>query len=287
MSLIRPVISSRNIQNSPTMTRILVPCDFSKNSKMALDFAKKLASQIDGTLLLVNVIPESSSAGISKEREIHAVESLKDLVKSCQNSGIKAQLKILCGRLMPSILKSVKEDNINLIIMGTQGSRGWNEYFMGSNIEKIVRTSPVPVFAVKDVHNPKSIHDIVFPCDMKLNQFEIIEKVKLLQQLFKARLQILRINTSRKLSNESITERLEHYARHYNLNNFNVHVLKQKNVKDGILNFTRKTNADMVAMITHKKRDIKYLFSHSTTADIVNDANVLVWTCCSEKMPEK
>ncbi|WP_159476728.1 universal stress protein [Dyadobacter sp. 3J3] len=269
------------------MTRILVPCDFSKYNEKALNFALQLAAQIDGHLLLVNVVSESTSAAITSALKIHALESLTALVKSCQNSGIITQQKILTGRFMPSILKSVINDNIDLIVMGTHGSRGWDDFFLGSHIEKIVRTSPVPVFAVRGSVNTKSINDIVFPCDMKLNQFEMIEQIKLLQTLFHARLQILRINTGSSLNDEKIKERLEQYAKHYQLVNFRINVLKNKNVKDGILHFTSENNADMIAMITHRKRDLKHLFSQSTTADVVNHANVLVWTCCSEQLSAK
>ncbi|MEO6285368.1 MAG: universal stress protein [Dyadobacter sp.] len=269
------------------MKRILVPCDFSKYSETALIFALQLATQIEGELLVVNVVPESSSTPITSELKIHALESLTRLVKSCQSPGVIVQKKILSGRFLTSVLKSVKDDNINLIVMGTRGSRGWGEYFMGSNIEKIVRTSPVPVFAVRGSMNPKSINDIVFPCDMKLNQLEMIEQIKHLQTLFHARLQILRINTSSTSSDGKIIEKLEQYAKHYQLSNFRITVLKNKNVTEGILHFTREANADMIAMITRRKRDLKHLFTNSTTADVVNHANVLVWTCCSDQLPAK
>ena len=62
--------------------------------------------------------------------------------------------------------------------MGTHGSRGWDEFYMGSHIEKVVRTSPVPVFAVRRYANHISVHDIVFPYTLKIDQPGIFVKVK-------------------------------------------------------------------------------------------------------------
>ena len=194
---------------------------------------------------------------------------------------IDVHTKTLSGKFLPSILNFIKEEKIDLVVMGTHGSRGWDAFFMGSNIEKIVRTSPIPVFAVRGSANLRSIHDIVFPCNLKLDQPEIILKVKELQKLFHARLHLLRVNTGRALNETGLIERLNQYAMHYQLSNYTVTVTNGENIKDGILHFAAEVNADMIAMATHRRRDLRHLFTESTTADIVNHADILVWTCTS------
>ena len=152
---------------------------------------------------------------------------------------------------------------------------------MGSNIEKVLRICPVTVSEVRGYINLLSINDIVFPCNLKLDQSDVISKVKELQKKFHSRLHLLRINTGKSLNHIKITDKLEEYANHYQLSNYTVTVLNESNIRDGILHFAREIHADMIAMVTHGKRDIRHLFTESITADIVNHANILVWTYSS------
>ncbi|GLU51699.1 universal stress protein [Dyadobacter frigoris] len=261
------------------MKRILVPYDFSPASEKAIKFAMELSDQVD-ELLLLNVINENNTSE-KLAQELQAIElKFQNMMTAYPKTGVALHHKVLSGKFLPSILKVIDDEKIDLVVMGTHGSRGWDGFFMGSNIEKVVRTSPVPVFAVRGEANLKSIHDIVFPCNLKLDQPEILLKVKELQKLFHARLHLLHINTGKSL-NEKMILKLEDYAIGYQLSNYKVTVVNGANIKDEILQFSREINADMIAMITHGKRELRHLFTESITADIVNHANILVWTCTS------
>lgn len=260
------------------MKKILVPCDFSNASGKAIEFAIEVSEKVDEIFLLNLINYDSTSQKFSQNLE--EVESkFKNLLNAYPETAISLHPKIRSGKFLPSILNFIKDEQIDLIVMGTHGSRGWDSFFMGSNIEKIVRTSPVPVFAARASANLRSIHDVVFPCNLKLDQPEIILKVEELQKLFHARLHLLRINTSKSTNNMKISDKLDEYARHYQLSNYTISVLNEANIKNGILRFAREINADMIAMTTHGKRDMRHLFAESTTADVVNHANILVWTC--------
>jgi nucleotide-binding universal stress UspA family protein len=262
------------------MKRILVPCDFSPASVKAIRFAIDLADNGD-ELFLLNLINENSTPKKPTQDFKRLEFKFKNLIDTYPKTPISLHPKILFGKFLPSILHFIEEEKIDLVVMGTHGSRGWDGFFMGSNTEKVVRTSPVPVFAVRGSADLRSIHDIVFPCNLKLDQPEMILKVKELQELFHARLHLLRINTGKSLSETELIKKLKQYASHYQLANYTVKVLNDPYVKDGILHYTSEINADMITMVTHGKRDISHLFTESITADIVNHANILVWTYSS------
>ncbi|NIJ52562.1 universal stress protein [Dyadobacter arcticus] len=265
------------------MKRILVPCDFSLSSEKAINFAIDLTDTAQDELFLVNVINDINDSKFSTKQDANLKELGRKLIKLTyvRKPGVLIHHKILSGRFLTSILSFIETDKIDLVVMGTHGSRGWGEYFMGSNIEKVVRTSPVPVFAVRGDQNRKSIHDIVFPCNLKLDQSEVLSKVKELQKTFHSRLHLLRIHRGKSLNDITLIDKLKEYATHYQLSNYTITVVNDANVKDGILHFAREINADMIAMVTHGKRNLKHLFTESTTADIVNHANILVWTYSS------
>ena len=55
-----------------------------------------------------------------------------------------------------------KEHGITMITMGSHGASGLKEMFVGSNAEKAVRNSDVPVLVIKNNHEDFSVDDIVF-----------------------------------------------------------------------------------------------------------------------------
>lgn len=259
------------------MTRILLPYDFSTASEKAIKFAIELREPAD-ELLLIYVISENNTSGKLAQEFQQAELKFQNLIKTYPKTDAAFRHQVVSGKFLPSVLKFIDDSKIDLVVMGTHGSRGWDGFFMGSNIEKIVRTSPVPVFAVRGEVPLTSIHNIVFPCNLIPDQADIFLKIKELQKLFRARLHLLHINTGKSL-NEKLMRQLEDHARRHQLSNYDVTVLNGANIKDGVLQFCREINADMIAMITHGKRDLPHLFTESITADIVNHANILVWTC--------
>ena len=80
--------------------------------------------------------------------------------------------------------------------MGTLGSRGWENTFIGSNVEKILRRSFVPVFAVNRESHLRNLKSIVFPCDLVLTDYYGMDQLKQLQALLNARLHLPRVDTT-------------------------------------------------------------------------------------------
>jgi hypothetical protein len=82
------------------------------------------------------------------------------------------------GGATPTIRDFIKAQKVDLIVMGTHGASGLKEFFVGSNTEKIVRTSDVPVISIKGSVKYSSIKNIVFPNTLDMDQEELTLKVK-------------------------------------------------------------------------------------------------------------
>jgi len=154
------------------MKRILVPCNFSPCCERAIRFAAQLAEISGSEIIVLTVITGIGPSGM-QDPYLVDVEEKKARLKFREitrtfSSLIVFRHLIRKGKLLPSILKCITKQEIDLVVMGTKGSRGWDQFFMGSNIEKVVRTSPVPVFAVKSDVQVSSIRNIVFPSSLKL-----------------------------------------------------------------------------------------------------------------------
>jgi nucleotide-binding universal stress UspA family protein len=83
------------------------------------------------------------------------VTMLEDIEKKYDSqylSQIKDKTKVKTvtksGREVEEILKFIREENIDIIVIGTHGRTGIQHVLVGSVAENIVRRSPIPVFII-------------------------------------------------------------------------------------------------------------------------------------------
>ncbi|HTR50780.1 MAG TPA: universal stress protein [Kofleriaceae bacterium] len=142
-----------------TPTRILVPVDFSPNSEHALDYAVNLASRLDATVHVLNVIgiptlgvPElgvAVTSGVIDSIVRENQDAVDKLVAARKTKAKLADGILRTGDPRDTILQVAAEIGADLIVMGTHGRRGLTRALVGSVAEAIVRTSPVPVLTLR------------------------------------------------------------------------------------------------------------------------------------------
>jgi len=143
------------------LKRILVPTDFSKHSQNALRYAAAFARRFEAEIHLLHVFqdlavsqPEAVTVGPPIVAPIEqflasAQASLQRLIEENQLTGIPIHPIVRTGSPFDEIIQFAKEQDIDLIVMGTHG-RGWLAHvLLGSVTEKVVRKSPCPVLTVR------------------------------------------------------------------------------------------------------------------------------------------
>jgi len=275
------------------MKKILVPCDFSESAKEAFAFAIQVATRSKGEVQVLHVVnvpvsydglfvgkPYSAEHDrFFKVLEQEAIKNYDQLRSTVPAEGIAISFKVLQGTVAPVITESISSGNFDLVVMGARGTSGLKEYFAGSTTDKIVRTSPVPVLAINKSVPLSSVSNIVFPSSLELNQTDLVDKVKQLQEFLNASIHVLFINTPADFKTDvEIKEALKDFAIHYNLQNYELHIGNDINEPDGILRFASEIKADMIAIGTHRRRGIAHWFTGSVAEDIVNQINCAVWT---------
>ena len=144
-----------------TITKILVPVDFSPHADRALAYATTLAQRFNATLGLVHVVEDpyatgawSGEAHISNYGELlegmiaNAERQLATLKQSASAIGLTADMAVMTGRPADAIVAHAKSDGFDLIVMGTHGRTGLAHVVMGSVAEGVTRTAPCPVLVV-------------------------------------------------------------------------------------------------------------------------------------------
>lgn len=193
--------------------------------------------------------------------------------------GPKVSSFVEFGPITTMINQFVTDKKIDLIVMGTKGVSGIKEFLVGSNTEKIVRWSDVPVISVKKSIKTFNIKNIVFPNVLQEEEEELTMRVKELQAFFKATLHIVYFNTPANFKRDIETkEKLQAFAKRYMLKNYTLNVYNDLSEEAGLANFAKDVGAEMIAMATHGRRGLNHLVSGSIAEDAVNHLDCAIWT---------
>jgi nucleotide-binding universal stress UspA family protein len=273
------------------MKKILVPCDFSDQAVQAFKFAIELAEQSKGEIILLNVIevPVMHETVIMptlyfeeayfKDMRAASQKKFEKMKEKWDKEGVTVSTFVEFGPTTVTIRDFIKKKKIDLIVMGTHGATGFREFLIGSNTEKIVRTSDVPVIVLKKSVKVSSIKNIVLPNNLVEEQEDLTMHVKELQNFFKATLHIVYINTPAEFNRDSITKkRLSDFAKRYMIKNFTLNIFNDIDQEEGVRNFTREIKGDMVLMGTHGRRGLNHFMTGSIAEDIANHIECPIWT---------
>ena len=140
--------------------RILYPIDFSECSYQVLPYVLYVAEKYDAEIYLLYVVDDLRQfagmhvphTSISNFIEEALVESEKMLDKICDEhlqSCPNFQRRLVMGDPRVEILKMVKSEKIDLVIIGSHSRRGLERIIFGSVADYVVKNASVPVLTVK------------------------------------------------------------------------------------------------------------------------------------------
>jgi len=274
------------------MKKILVPCDFSPSAIAAFRFALDITGINHGQIILLNSIEMPAVTDTTlmptlyfeeaalNDMKAWAEKNFKKIQAKWNPRGLRVNTVIEYGSVSASIDKVVAEQKADLVVMGTKGASGLKDYFVGSNTEKIVRRSAVPVIAVKKYVKASSIRNIVFPNTLGREQEDLTMKVKALQEFFKSKVHILYVNTPANFRRDAGTRKdLKAFAARFMFKDYTVNIYNDIDEEEGVINFAHQTGADMIAMSTHGRKGLNHLMTGSVAEDIVNHIDCPIWTC--------
>lgn len=135
--------------------KILVPVDFSENSKIVLGSAKYVAEKFGAELLVVFVVQSFDDYSGFFVPHMPIAKFEEEMIKGAEAkmesflAGDK-QLKatVLSGDVEEEIILYAEQEGIDLIIMGTHGYKGFEKIMFGSVAAKVVKSAPCPVMTI-------------------------------------------------------------------------------------------------------------------------------------------
>src|SRR6476620_293912 len=142
--------------------RILVPVDGSATSKLGLRHALGLAKDQHARIRVMNVLDDLALAPmldgypvditmLIDSMKARGDKALDEAIRLAQKAGVNAERALVEGRghlVSDTILADAKKFRADVIVMGTHGRRGLNRLLMGSDAERVLRESHVPVLLI-------------------------------------------------------------------------------------------------------------------------------------------
>jgi len=270
------------------MKTIVVPVDFSEQSGYALKVAASLAKQKGANILAIHMLElneamMTSTEGFHPEQTVFLIKlaekRLHKFLDKDYLNGIKVTPVIKHFKVFGEVNDIAKKHGADLIVMGSHGSDGLKEIFVGSNAEKVVRHSDVPVLVVKDEMENFQIDTFVFACNFKTESLGAFQKAKDFAAKLGANLHLVHINTPGDdfLSTKDGFEKINKYLSKAG-SEVKAEIYNDYSVEKGVLNYSESLNADLIGIPTHGRKGLSHFFMGSIGEDITNHSTIPVMT---------
>lgn len=270
--------------------KILIPVDFSETSMLAVEHAKKLASEFKAEITIIHTLETFSS--IANFPELNFDNTTTDLTHAVENklaqfseelktaAGSKVETMILTGRVSEQINMAAKETGADLIVMGTHGASGFEEFFIGSNAYKVVSSSRCPVITVQSTAVAYTgFKDIVLPIDNSIHSLEKVPYSLELAKQFKANVHLLGLLEEK---DEKVLPKVNlklNQAEDYLKRNGVTCTRKiqyNANYAKATMNYAYDVKADLIVIMTEQEEDFSGILLGKFAQQVVNHSRVPV-----------
>lgn len=261
------------------MKYILFPTDFSDNSNQALPYALDLAYLLNAELTIFNSykLPYSKSNLLVSMTDRMKADSLRDLEKiktkalaNAKYKNLKINLESRAGNFVSQIPKIAQDSSTSLIVMGTKGSTGLKEMFIGSNTLEVVQITRCPVLAVPENAQNTKVKKIAMAVDLKkITNSEQLKPLLEMARICGASIEF--VHVMHPDDNDSPQERfnqimfLEKFASEIPSN---INIITETDIIEGLSRYMETEQPDMLAILCRKHTLFERLFTQSITSKL-------------------
>ncbi len=270
--------------------KILIPTDFSKTSLLAVEQAAFMTQLCKADLYLLHMVEISDTVYNIYNPAIlindyAAVEklALKQLIelaaKLKKKYGIDVRPICKGGHTTSGIIETVEEKKIDIVVMGTHGASGFDEFFMGSNAYKTVTVCPCPVITIQAHSKKIGFTNIVLPIDDCVYSRQKVDSTIELAKQYAAKINIfgfIEKGTDTDLDKfkvkiASVEKAVIKASLPYEIN-----IAKGKDFAESVMKYSKKVQADLVVVLTDHESHVKSMFLGAFAKKVVNHSRIPV-----------
>ena len=265
---------------------ILTGIDFSDCSINALEHAISIANKSAADLSMVwvnrptngkeiyNVDPENITSEVIKLFEELLVKFQPRLTSG------KITYQIRKGKVYEEIIRAADEVDAFLIVVGTHGASGFEEFWMGSNANRIVSATIRPIITIRGgVDISRTVETIVMPIDSTLESRQKVPMTALLAKYFDATIHVLALFSA---PAEDIKEMVKEYVKQVviylqeNKVKFLLHEMEANNLTDATIEYAVGVNANLISIMDEQEITTSNLWLGPYAQQMVNHSPIPV-----------
>ena len=265
---------------------IIVGIDFSKGSMQALEYAIMIANKASANILMVWVgkgkvsssiyLPQASDARLEVKMRF---EEIKEKYSDIMIGG-KLMFKLRNGKVYKEIVNQAKYHDAFLIVAGTHGVTGFEEFWLGSNANKIVTYAPCPVITVGYKEDTKmELKRIIVPIDSTRQTRQKLPMSCILAKQFDAELHIVSLysSTVKSIRNivDSYSEQVVKIIEEMDLK-YVTATVEADNVTNSTIEYARKVDGDLIAIMTEQETSTANILLGPYAQQMVNHSQIPV-----------
>ncbi|MBS4056171.1 MAG: universal stress protein [Bacteroidetes bacterium] len=265
---------------------ILVGIDFSDCSINALEHALTIADKAESNVVMIWVNrPDSNKEifTIEPENLIDEVNKrFKELVNKykygLENGALSFMIKE--GKVYQEIVKAADELEAFLIVIGTHGSSGFEEFWMGSNANKIVTSTDRPIITIRGgVDINRTLTRIVMPIDSTVESRQKVPLTALLAKYFEAEIHVLAVHTTVVVE---VRSRVNEYVKQVELYltenevRFTKEEIEAENITDATIEYAVKVNANLISIMDDQETTTANIWLGPYAQQMVNHSPIPV-----------
>ncbi len=270
------------------MKKILVPTDFSATAEKALRFALDIATKAKGAVILYHVYTAVESPFIdteekrmqyNQEKENSLLLQMEALKKKVMNEHTLVPVASIVGRspLIKSILDTVTNNEVGLIVMGTQGASGFKKAVIGSIAARVMEKSPVPVLLVPEKFEWKEPEQIVFTSNFEKGDKEAIALALAYANIYNAAVTVAHVYNVYALEEEKEETKFQTYAfnlqRTFQEHKLSFELIESTSIIETMEQLEQQLPFDMLVMVRRKKGFLEKFFIDSFTRNMACVSN--------------
>jgi nucleotide-binding universal stress UspA family protein len=265
---------------------ILVGIDFSDCSINALEHALTIADKAEANVVMVWINrPDSSQEIFSTEPENLIEEVNKrfnELVNKYKYGLEKGTITYMIrkGKVYQEIVKAADELDAFLIVIGTHGSSGFEEFWIGSNANRIVTATERPIITIRGgVDINRTLTKIVMPVDSTVESRQKVPLTALLAKYFEAEIHVLAMHTT---IVDEVRARVIEYTKQverYLLENevkFHTEEVEADNITDAAIEYATRVNANLISITDEQETTTANLWLGPYAQQMVNHSPIPV-----------
>lgn len=262
------------------MKKILVPIDFSIQSEYAIKLASKIAKNSESQIYLLHMVEIPSGtidmgagSDFGVPQSMHYIQKVKERMLNIREQffGADNNVKYAIRFEAPyeGIMKFSQRKNPDLIIMGSKDLSIIDEVIIGSLVKRIANRSKIPVLAVNRDPKDIAIKDLVFVSKFEEEDRKSFDILLNFSQTFGSKIHLLNVNTMNRFkSTKRAKQKMKAFLEQYETPSHSINIYNDDSIENGIVNFSKEINADVIALSTHERSGFFRLFKRNISNSI-------------------